>query len=124
MLADLRGDVTYPGDPGGQVKGRRHRPPCPITTTRTDDTVWIPECAQQGWVIITRDRQIQHYRAELEAVRRNAARMVALAGNEAGDTWHQLEVVMCQWRQIESLVSQPGPFIYTATRTALRPVAL
>lgn len=29
ILADLRSDLTYPGDPGGSVKGRE-RPPCPV----------------------------------------------------------------------------------------------
>jgi hypothetical protein len=31
ILVQIRPDVTYPGDPGGIVKGHRLRPPCPIT---------------------------------------------------------------------------------------------
>jgi hypothetical protein len=31
----------------------------------------------------------------------------------------QLEVRMCQWRPIERVVDEPGPFIYRATKTAL-----
>src|SRR4029077_2684698 len=31
-----------------------------------------------------------------------------------------LEVVMCQWRRIESLLAETGPFIYFATRTSIR----
>ncbi len=31
---------------------------------------------------------------------------------------------MTQWRAIEVLLNQPGPFIYSATRTRLRPVDL
>lgn len=27
---------------------------------------------------------------------------------------------MSQWRAIERLIDEPGPFIYTATRTTLR----
>ena len=50
--------------------------------------------------------------------------MVALFGSEARSTFEQLEVVMCQWRAIERLLSDPGPFIYTATRTSLKPIAL
>ena len=46
-LARIRGEVTYPGDPGGPVKGGRHRPPCPITTTATPDTEWIQEVARR-----------------------------------------------------------------------------
>lgn len=36
--------------------------------------VWIPESAQQWWLIIARDRRIQEYRAEIEAVRVSGAR--------------------------------------------------
>ena len=50
--------------------------------------------------------------------------MVALTGKEAIGTWAQLEVVMCQWRSIDSLAQQAGTFIYAATRTSLRPVDL
>jgi PIN like domain len=86
----------------------------------TRDEVWIPEAARQGWLIITRDRRIQEHRAEIEAVRVSGARMVTLAGAEAVDTFHQLEALMCNWRQILRLTSRPGPFICIATRTRLR----
>jgi hypothetical protein len=123
VLVSLRPDVTYPGDPGGTIH-RRQRPPCSITDPQTEDSVWIPETARQGWLIITRDSGIQHHRAEIEAVRSSNARMIVLAGEEAKNTWLQLEIVMCQWRAIERRLEEPAPFIYTATRTALRPVIL
>jgi hypothetical protein len=31
---------------------------------------------------------------------------------------------MCQWRRIEALLSESGPFIYSATRTSFRKVPL
>ena len=71
-----------------------------------------------------RDRAIQDNRAEIAAVRDHGARMVTLAGGEAQTTWQQLEIVMSQWRRIEQLLEQPGPFIYSATRTRLRPEPL
>lgn len=123
VLASIRPDVTYPGDPGGRVKART-RPACPITRPATLDTVWIPETAKQGWIIITRDRHIQEHRAEIQAVRDSSARMVVLAGREAVDTFQQLEVLMCQWRRITALLSRPGPWIFTATRTSFNEVSL
>ena len=54
----------------------------------------------------------------------NSGRMVALAGDEARGTWQQLEVFMRQWRAIEALATRRGPFIYTATRSALKAVDL
>lgn len=123
VIVSLRPDVTYPGDPGGVVH-RRRRPPCPITDPATDDEIWIPVTARHGWLIITRDSAIQRHQAQIEAVRNSSARMIALTGDEAIGTWQQLEVVMSQWRAIERRLEEPGPFIYTATRTTLRPVDL
>jgi hypothetical protein len=124
ILVQVRGDVTYPGDPGGKVKGGRVRPPCPIADRATRDDVWIPETARRGWLIITRDRHIQEHRAEIAAVKDSGARLVTLAGAEAVDTFHQLEALMCNWRQIMRLLDRPGPFIQIATRTKLRELAL
>jgi len=86
------------------------------------DAAWIPTVASAGWLIVTRDRQIQHHRAELAAVRDNRAKMVALASPEALDTWAQLEIVMTQWRAINTLADRLGPFVFTATRTSLRAI--
>jgi PIN like domain len=113
-LARLRPDMTYPGD----TIHKRARPACPITKTSTPDEDWIPEVARRGWLIITRDSRIQEHRAEVAAVRDNGARMIALASREAGGTWAQLEVFFAQWRRIEATLDEPGPFIYTASRTA------
>lgn len=123
VLASLRSDVTYPGDPGAIIHNRE-RPPCPITKTLTRDRDWIPEVARRGWLIVTRDSRIQDHRAEIEAVHASDARMVALTGKEAINTWSQLELVMTQWRAIEAATEEPGPFIYAATRTRLRRVDL
>lgn len=123
LIATLRTDVTYPGDPGGTLH-KRQRPPCPITTPHTRDLDWIPVVAGAGWIAITRDRHIQDHRAELAAVRDHRLRLVALSAPEARTTWEQLEVIMSQWRGIEALVGEEGPLIRLATRTSLRPVPL
>jgi hypothetical protein len=122
LLAGLRPDMTYPGD-RGDVIHKQVRPPCLITTPRTKDPVWIPIVSQQGWLSITRDKKITQHQRELDAVMDNAGRMVALAADDAKDTWLQLETVMTQWRKIEELATLPGPFIYTAARTTLAKIA-
>ncbi len=109
ILVQLRGDVTYPGDPGGPVKGGRVRPPCTITDPATLDAVRIPETARQEWLIITRDRRIQEHRAEIEAVSSSGARMVNLAADDATDRFAQMEVIMCQWRHISALLDEKRP---------------
>jgi hypothetical protein len=50
--------------------------------------------------------------------------MVALSGKEATGTWAQLEILMSQWRRIESLLDEPPPLIWAAHRTGLRAVKL
>ena len=123
VIARLRPDATYPGDRGATIH-RRERPPCPITTAATPDSEWIPAVASEGWLIITRDSRSKERRAELAAVRENDARLVALSGREATGVWAQLEILMSQWRRIESLLEAPAPFIWAAHRSGLRAVAL
>lgn len=121
LLAGLRSDVTYPGDPGAVIHGRA-RPPCPITSPRAKDPEWIPVVSALGWLILTRDANIHKHRAGLDAVESSGARMVTLSSSDADTTWGQLEVVLSQWRRIEALLQLPGPFVYTVTRTALSKV--
>lgn len=123
VLAGLRPDITYPGDPGAVIH-KRHRPPCPIASPSVKDTVWIPEVARQGWLIITRDRHIQEHRLEIAAVRDHAAKMIALTSEDASSVFAQLEVVMSRWRDIERCAAEPAPFIYGVTRTGMRKISL
>lgn len=123
ILARLRPDITYPGDPGAIVH-KRKRPPCVIASPASKDPQWIPEVTRRGWLIITRDSRIQNHRLEVAAVRENNARMVALTGREAHSVFDQLEVLMCRWRDIQRRVDEPGPFIYAATRTTFTSVPL
>lgn len=122
VLAGLRADVTFPGDPGAEIH-RRRRSPCPIAAD-APDTDWIPRVAAEGWLIITRDNRIQHHRAEIAAVRDHGAKMIALTGRDARSTWTQLEVLFTQWRRIEPLAEIPGPFVWTVTRTARQAIPL
>jgi hypothetical protein len=121
ILAALRIDVTYPGDPGATIK-RHERPPCPVTSTAVPDDEWIPIVARAGWSIITRDQRIRSRPAEIAAITAYRAKVFAITSNERLNNWHQLEIVMCQWRRIEQLGKQDGPFIYSLTRTAVSPL--
>lgn len=123
VIAGLRPDVTYPGDPGLTLH-RRVRAPCPIADRAEKDHIWIPKVAELGWLIVTRDSRIQDHRAEISAVREHGAKMVALSGKDARNTWEQLEVVMINWRRFEDVVDKPGPFIWRATRSGLGHVSL
>lgn len=119
VLASLRVDVTYPGDPGGEIRGRA-RPACPIESTDVPDPVWIRVVTQHGWAIVTRDKRIANRPDELDTVRATGARAFAITSDEKLTTWHMLEIVFSQWRGIEELVELPGPFIYSVTRRSMR----
>lgn len=123
VLAELRNDITYPGDPGTVIYKRR-RPACPITSPEVLDPDWIPEVASRGWLIVTRDSKIITNVNEVTAVRENNARMVALNQADARSKWGQLEIFMTRWRDIEALTTRPGPFIIRASRTAMTPISL
>ena len=117
ILGALRNDVTYPGDPGA-VLHKRHWAPCPIASPDVLDTDWIPDVAGRGWLIVTRDSMILQNRNEIAAIRENNAKMVALNQRDAQTKWGQLEVFMTQWRHIEALTGERGPFIWRVSRTA------
>ena len=123
ILASLRNDVTYPGDPGAVIH-KRQRPACPIASPDVLDTDWIPAVAARGWLIVTRDSMIIQNRNEIAAVRENKAKMVALNQRDAQTKWGQLEVFMTQWRSIEAVISEPGPFIWRVSRTAMTQIPL
>jgi hypothetical protein len=123
ILGALRNEVTFPGDPGAVIH-RRQRPKCPIESPDVLDTDWIPEVAARGWLIVTRDSMIIQNRNEITAVRENNAKMVALNQRDAQTKWGQLEVFMTQWRRIEALITERGPFIQRVSRTAITSISL
>ena len=123
LLAGLRNDVIYPGAPGALIH-KRQRAACPITSPDVLDTDWITQVAARGWLIVTRDSMIIQNRNEITSVRENQAKMVALNQRDAQTKWGQLEVFMTQWRRIEALTSEPGPFIWRVSRTAMTPITL
>ena len=123
VIAALRPDATFPGDPGAIVR-RRQRPPCVITSSDIDDVDWIPRVAADGMIAISRDSNIARRVAEVEAVVESGLRLIVLSSADAKTVWTQLEVLMCQWRRIEQIVELPGPYVYRASRTRLKHLPL
>ena len=122
LLGQVKIDVTYVGDPG-RVHNRRERPACDLVHRSDLDEDWIPRVAASGMLIITRDSQIHAHTRLLTVVRDSGARMVALAGKDAGTPFEQLRTVLAHWDAIEALPTT-GPFIYSVTRTTFREVPL
>lgn len=119
ILATVRSDVTYPGDAGGRGPDGFQRPPCPIRPG-DKDVDWIPQVAAAGWIIISRDRHIQHRPAERAALFAANARIFRLDARHGLSKWQQLEIIVTQWRRFEEMLETPGPWLYMSTRTTLR----
>jgi hypothetical protein len=119
ILADLRSDVTYPGDSGGRGPDGFERPRCPIQPG-DKDIDWLPQVARAGWIIISRDRHIQHRPAERATLVDSGARMFRLDARHGLNKWQQLEIIVTQWRRFEEMLELPGPWLYMVTRTTVR----
>ena len=119
ILVALRSDITYAGDPGGIGPDGIERPSCPVEPGDRD-VDWIPRVAGAGWIIISRDRHIQHRPAERTALLAANARMFRLDARRGLNKWQQLEIIVSQWRRFEDMAHRPGPWLYTVTRTKLR----
>lgn len=118
LLVAVRSDVTFPGDPGGLGVDGFQRPPCSIDVNETDST-WIPKVSHNNWIIITRDKHMRHRPAEYEAIVRNKARVVRLDARRELKKWDQLEIIVCQWRNIEKYRDREGPWILEASVSKL-----
>jgi hypothetical protein len=124
ILVQVRPDVTFPGDDGKRHHQRLDVDPCPVADTSTADEIWIPIVARAGLAIITRDKRIQDRVSEKDTVVASNARMFAITSPEQLDNWGLLEVVVSQWRAMERAAEEPGPYIYSLTRTGLTAINL
>lgn len=123
MMAQILLEATHPGDPG-RTQRRRRRLPCTLVQKGDKDDDWIPRVAEAGWLIITRDSKIQRQPRQKALVRESGARMVALNGLDAVRAIDQLKLLMRHWDDVDALVEKPGPYIYTLTKTTMRPIDL
>jgi hypothetical protein len=114
VLGGLRPDTTYPGDPGAEMH-KRWRPPCPITEGALD-LEWLPIVGAEGWLTLSRDRNIQDSFAELSAVREHSVKMVCLTGESAKNKWAQLECMFTYWHRVEPLPERDGPFVFKLSK--------
>ena len=114
VLGGLRSDVTYPGDPGGEIH-RRFRPPCEIAEGSLD-VDWLPLVGAAGWLTLSRDHNIQDSLSELTAVRNHKVKMICLTGESSKTKWTQVECILTYWHLIEPLLERDGPFVFKLSK--------
>ena len=114
LVAGLRTDVTYPGDPGAKVN-KRIRPECVIQDTATPDIEWIAVTAEKGWVAISRNTEIERTPMEKSAVADCGSALVLTQWKRCSDEVGPDELLMRSWRKIEERATETGPYIYSVT---------
>lgn len=78
----------------------------------TPDTVWIPEVARRGWVLVTRDKHIRSKSLEIEALVRTGLPTFIFMQKHDPDMWGWVELVVKRWAEIKTFAAgQRRPFI-------------
>jgi len=91
--------------------------------TRDGELYLCRHCASQLWPALS--AQGWASTAALRAAGRTRAGPWSAPWSAIGAPWAGLPVLfMTQWRRIEALTSEPGPFICRVSRTAMTPIAL
>jgi hypothetical protein len=124
VLIRARPDVTFPGDDGIGHRPAWRMPPCVVSDPPTRDDLWIPLVASAGLAIITRDKHIATRTAEKAEVLAASARMFAITAPGNLRTWDLLAVVVPQWERLEAAAQEPGPNIYSVTRSGMSRIDL
>ena len=81
------------------------------------DEDWLALVGRNGWVALTRDKQILHRADEIDAVRRHRVRVIVIRLKKA--TGSELADLLVQYRrEIASFVAQtPAPFVARIDRS-------
>lgn len=108
-LAYVRGDLTWPGAPGGPVPAG------------AADTAWLPVIGQAGLVVLTRDKRIRSRPLERHALLDHGVRACFLTSGGSLTLFDQLRLWLRHWDDIETLAAeQPAPWLASVTRTGVR----
>jgi hypothetical protein len=111
LLAQLRGDVVYPGHP--ELPG--------VPRGALDDE-WLPAVGALHLVVITRDARIRYRPVEKRAWVEHRVRGFVLTGKKSQSTAASSEILERHWAAIEVLIrDEPdGPWMRAVTERELR----
>jgi hypothetical protein len=93
------------------------------TDESVEDTTWIEECAERGWIAFMKDERIRRRPAEREALRRSAAQCFCMAnGNLKSPV--MAERYLTNVEAIAEACSRPGPFLYAVHADRIERLAI
>lgn len=76
------------------------------------DDEWLERCADEGWIVLTKDKRIRRRPAEIEALRIHSVRAFVLAsGNLTAEV--QARRFIENRARIEAACEESGPFVYS-----------
>ena len=85
----------------------------------TADQVWLAEAGRQGWVVVTRDKQIRRRYAERRAILDNNVGCFILGTKQTLNRWNLLKVIVGTLDDMEQrFADTPRPFIFTIDSTS------
>ena len=80
----------------------------------TPDEVWLAEAGRQGWVVVTRDKQVKRRYAERNAILENDVGCFVLGQKRTLNRWNLLKVIVGTLDGMEQRFAEtPRPFIFT-----------
>ena len=114
-LADLHGNVVFPGHPD-----------LPEVPRRSLDDEWLAVIGAQGLVVITRDKRIRYRPVERMMWVDHRVRGFVLTGTASQSTSDSLTLLQHHWAEMAVIVeAKPvGPWMYAVTQPGVRPIPL
>jgi predicted nuclease of predicted toxin-antitoxin system len=91
-----------------QQRGRLVHMHKQVFPDETPDQIWISDVAGRGWIIVTRDRRLQHRHIEWMAFLRAKARVLWFKGDNASNV-EITEGFLSALSKIDALVAQLQP---------------
>lgn len=76
---------------------------------------WLPAVGAQGWIVLTKDKNIRRNVLEIEAILNAGVRAFVLTATELRKE-QQAEILLKAMPKISRLSRQRGPFIFNITR--------
>lgn len=114
-LADLHGNVVFPGHPD-----------LPEVPRRSLDDAWLAVIGAHRLVVITRDKRIRYRPVERTMWVDHRVRGFVLTGTASQSTSDSLTLLQCHWAEMAVIVeAEPvGPWMYAVTQAGVRPIPL
>jgi hypothetical protein len=79
----------------------------------TADAVWLAECGQRKWVVLSRDQRIRRRPLELMALQESGVAAFVFTGGEATAEDTAIVTTALLQKFVDMAVSEPKPFLYT-----------